>query len=246
MTNISGVESNQVIDVAIVGGGVSGAYAGWRLVKSQKNFQVGVYEMSDRIGGRLLSVQMPGMPHVYAEFGGMGFCDSQAIVSQLAGELNLNVVPFSYGDLNNLLYLRDKHLRLQELAEPSKLPYNLRFNERGMDSQQLFEYAVKSVLPNEGNLPPDYFTSDEWKHVRETWKVDGQYLYDISIWELLLKVLSNEAYSLCLDAGFYYSKLSNWNAAEAIAASISGRYQQEWKTIHNGYDKLPKTLAAEF
>ena len=52
--------SEDILDVAIVGGGVSGVYAAWRLRtdppkgKPQPNVQV--FEQSQRIGGRLLSV----------------------------------------------------------------------------------------------------------------------------------------------------------------------------------------------
>ena len=74
----SAVDSNQIIDVAVVGGGVSGAYAAWRLASHHKYSKIRLYELSDRIGGRLLSMTMPEMPHVKAELGGMYVTESQA------------------------------------------------------------------------------------------------------------------------------------------------------------------------
>ena len=50
------------IDVAIVGGGVSGIYSGWRLLTADNKRKVTVFEGSDRIGGRLLSARPPGFP----------------------------------------------------------------------------------------------------------------------------------------------------------------------------------------
>ena len=250
MTNSSGIDPSQAIDVAIVGGGVSGAYTGWRLVKSPENYNnVHLYELGDRIGGRLLSMPMPGMPHIYADFGGMTFAGSQAIVKNLAELLNLKVVPW-LGDnplewLNNLLYVRNVHLRVGDVVDPSKVPYNLRYNERGLSAEQLFIYAIKSILPNLGMLSADYCHSDSWQQLRETLTVEGEKLYDISIRELLLRVLGQEAYNYCWDTGYYFN-LSDWNAANSIEVNISLPFEQQWYGIENGYDQLPKTLAAQF
>ena len=246
MTNMSNVDSNQVIDVAIVGGGVSGAYVAWRLAAST-DLKVHLYELSDRIGGRLLSVTMPEMPHIHAEFGGMFFSESQAIVSKLIKDiLKLKVVPATYEEPNNLFYARNKHLRLKDLSDPLKVPYNLRPEELGKGSDDLFAYAIEQAINQGEPIPPDYFNSDQWKYDREHLKVEGNHLYNISIWDLLLKFLSQEAYSLCLDSGLFYSDLGTWNAAQAIETNMSVPYDDQWLTIENGYEQLPKALAAEF
>ncbi|GAB4304574.1 MAG: hypothetical protein Fur0025_46360 [Oscillatoriaceae cyanobacterium] len=237
---------NQVIDVAIVGGGVSGAYTGWRLMKSKKFAKVHLYELSDRIGGRLLSVPVPGMPHIQAELGGMFFSEAQAIVWELVKLMQLNVVEGTVEDENNLLYLRGKHLRFKDIPNPQQVPYNLQYQEMGMSSDDLYAYAVQSVIPTGKELTPDYFKSPQWQQIREHWQVQGEHLYNISIWDLLLKVLSSEAYNLCLDTGFFYSDLGTWNAAQAIESSMSVPYDQKWFMLEKGYEQLPKTLAAEF
>ena len=61
---------NRMLDVAIVGGGVSGVYSGWRLLTRGKRKRVTVFEASDHVGGRLLSVPAPGIPNLVAELGG--------------------------------------------------------------------------------------------------------------------------------------------------------------------------------
>lgn len=63
---------------------------------------------------------------------------------------------------------------------------------------------------------------------------------------MLLKEISNEAYNLCLNTGFFYSDLGTWNAASAIATSISLPYSDTWYIMADGYQTLPKTLATEF
>src|SRR5262245_39408625 len=70
--------------VAVVGGGVSGAYCAWRLAQPDAAAstilrasgvteapKMALFEASDRIGGRLWSFEPPGMPHLRAELGGM-------------------------------------------------------------------------------------------------------------------------------------------------------------------------------
>ncbi|MCW2936225.1 MAG: dependent oxidoreductase family protein, partial [Actinomycetia bacterium] len=86
---------DDVIDVAVIGAGVSGAYAAWRLLGPEARHSrtleelrrrrggplvVGLFEGSERVGGRLLSVTPPGMPHLHAELGGMRYVTSQPIV----------------------------------------------------------------------------------------------------------------------------------------------------------------------
>ena len=59
------------LDIAVVGGGVSGAYCAWRLQQEDSDARIALFEYSDRIGGRLYTVTLPGLPHVKAEVGGM-------------------------------------------------------------------------------------------------------------------------------------------------------------------------------
>ena len=118
------------LDVAIVGGGCSGAYSAWRLQQDRGADQsIGLCEYSDRIGGRLYSVTMPGLPNVKAELGGMRYIPTQHIlVADLVKHLKLETkdfpmgAPAPVGSNCNLFYLRGKHLRLHELADPEKVP----------------------------------------------------------------------------------------------------------------------------
>ncbi len=63
--------SQTTVDIAIIGGGVSGVYSAWKLKQKYPDKQIVVLEGSGRIGGRLLSVQPPDIPHMVAELGGM-------------------------------------------------------------------------------------------------------------------------------------------------------------------------------
>ncbi|MEC4894676.1 MAG: FAD-dependent oxidoreductase [Oscillatoria sp. PMC 1051.18] len=254
-SELTGIDANQVIDVAVVGGGVSGTYLGWRLATSKKYTKVHLYELSDRLGGRLLSVPMPEMPHVIAEFGGMGFLSCQEIVSQLVTHLNIPTKPFPVGSPNNLYYLRGKHLyqREEDLTNQTKVPYNLRQDEQGIHPAELTAKAFLQLIPELKNIQlGDRASLEKWQHLRETWQVDGQYLYNMALWELLLKTLSHEAYKFSADTNGYFFYYGTWNAAQAIEVQMVNpglENRNAWndaKTLQQGYQQLPETLAAEF
>src|SRR5438270_10453928 len=115
------------LDVAVVGGGVSGAYCAWRLQEEDAQARIALFEYSDRIGGRLFTVTLPGLPHVKAEVGGMRYIPTQhKMVANLIGHLKLPTkdfpmgAPAPVGSNCNLFYLRGRHLRLHELSAPAK------------------------------------------------------------------------------------------------------------------------------
>ncbi len=56
-------------DVAIIGAGISGTYAAWRLRHTGR--KIGIFEQWDRIGGRIHTHRLPGMPELHAELGAM-------------------------------------------------------------------------------------------------------------------------------------------------------------------------------
>ncbi len=77
------------LDVAIVGGGVSGVYAAWRLRQEHPYLRIRVFEASNRIGGRLHSFAFPQAPHLVAEAGGMRFLKEHRHVAPLIAHLAL-------------------------------------------------------------------------------------------------------------------------------------------------------------
>jgi monoamine oxidase len=90
--------SDGTLDTAVIGGGIAGLYAAWRLADGgDLANQVAVFEATDRIGGRLMSVSMPGTNGLVAEFGGMRFLTSQRIISSLVQHLGIDVRPFPMG-----------------------------------------------------------------------------------------------------------------------------------------------------
>jgi hypothetical protein len=75
------------IDVAVVGGGVSGLYAAWRLAEADPNLTVRLYEQGNRLGGRLRTLEAAGGSAV--ELGAIGVLEKHRLVMSLCNRLGL-------------------------------------------------------------------------------------------------------------------------------------------------------------
>ena len=137
-TNFQGVP---VEDVTIIGAGIGGTYTGWRLRNA--GLRIGIYEFSDRVGGRMYSRIFPDAPDIQVELGAMRIDTANNPRMVKAGfELGLKfaIFPEGLGKIpeHTLLYYRNTHLRTYELGGP-RTPYNLRPEER-LDPQLLAQY----------------------------------------------------------------------------------------------------------
>eukprot|EP01030_Chromulinospumella_sphaerica_P024572 gene24572-24660_t len=232
------------LDVAVIGGGCAGTYSAWRLQQELGEKQsIGLFEYSDRIGGRLYSVTIPGMPHVKAELGGMRYIPtSHILVADLIRHLDLPTKDFPMGAAKpvgsncNLFYLRGKHLRLHELADPDKVPYNLAWSERGLGPTNLQVQVMNNIYPNLAGLS----LCDQMKV-----KAFGKPLYEYGFWDLMFRVLSNEGYQFMRDAGGYDANVANASAVTQLPATEYSDDTQ-FLTLRDGYDMLPITLAKQF
>jgi lysine 2-monooxygenase len=232
------------LDIAVVGGGVSGAYSAWRLQQEKgAKAKIALFEYSDRIGGRLYTITMPGLPHVKAEVGGMRYIpDQHVMVNSLVNHLEIPTKDFTMGapapvgSNCNLFYLRGKHFRLHELSDPEKVPYNLAWSERGLGPTNLQVQVMNSIYPNLANLS----LCDQMKVT-----VFGKQLWKYGFWDLMYRVLSNEGYQFMKDAGGYDANVANANAVTQLPAT---EYSDETKflTLRDGYDQLPIQLVEQF
>src|SRR4051812_6764275 len=106
------------LDVAIVGGGVAGAYTAWRLGRAQPNLRIRLFEMSDRIGGRLRSVAFPQAPQLVGELGGMRFLEAHRHVFNVVKSLGLPQRGYPVFEAGDRLALRGKSFSYAEAGRP--------------------------------------------------------------------------------------------------------------------------------
>ena len=128
------------LDVAIVGAGISGSYAAWRL--STKGLKIGLFEMEDRVGGRIYTRRLEGGdtdgPDMNAELGALYYIPQQhQILNYTIHALNLTpseLRPQNHG--HTMYFLRGLRLHHQDLLT-NKVPYNLENHERNMSPELL-------------------------------------------------------------------------------------------------------------
>ena len=232
------------VDVAVVGAGVGGAYSAWRLKQQYPKKRIALFEYSDRVGGRLYSVPLPGMPNVNAELGGMRYIpDSQDFVRELIDNLGLPNrefpmgAPDDPGGMNNLMYLRRRLMRARDLTDPAKVPYLMNPTEQGMNPDQLQKYVMESLVPH-----ADKLTQDQWNEVTV---LNGEKLYKTGFWNLLYRVLTSEAYQFMDDAGGYYTNVANSTSVLSLPVFEFGP-NVKYRTLDAGYEKLPRSIVDSF
>jgi monoamine oxidase len=244
--------ANDILDVAIVGGGVSGVYSAWRLLTDGKQKSVTVFEASDRIGGRLLSVPAPKIPNMVAELGGMRILPAvqpritnliQVLNGHLRGSEQIVTYPFPVDQPQNLAYLRGTYLRLQDFTtHPKEVPYHLTFQEFGKTSGAIVIGAIEQIVPG---ITDSNLTEEQRQQMAREASFAGVPLYRQGFWNVLMRVMSGEAFQLAIDAGGYDSTLSNWNAADAIPWFLSDfGVDPKYEGFKNGFQQVPLTLAS--
>ena len=238
-----GLNRGDALDVAIVGGGVSGVYSGWRLLTENPSLRVAVFEGSNRIGGRLLSGRPPGIPNLRAELGGMRFLTSQPIVTALVKEVfKLRTYDFPVSEDSNIAYLRGEWLRDSDLTNPELLPYNLSWQEEGKSAGQVTVDAINQILPGATDM-----TDHERRIAVRTAEFGGRPLWKQGFWQVLFRVMSSEAYAFAKEAGGYDSTLTSWNAADAIPWYLSDfGTDAKYYGFTDGYETLPSDIADAF
>ena len=246
--------ADETIDVAIVGAGVSGVYAAWRLKQADPSLRIVVFEGGNHVGGRLLSVRPPDIDDMVAELGGMRILPAvQPLVKRLIDVLNaelpegeqIETYDFPVDQDQNIAYLRGVHLRLSEFAtNPRKVPYHLSFLERGGTAGTIIINAIEQIVP--GITDPG-LTEEQRREMAQNATFSDLPLYQQGFWNVLLRVISCEAYELGVDAGGYNSTLFNWNAADAIPWYLSDfGVDSRYKGFKQGFQQVPLSLARLF
>ncbi len=230
------------LDLAVVGGGVAGCYVAYRIGRARPDWAVGLFEGSERIGGRLLSLRPPETSDVRAELGGMRFRTSQPLICGIIDELALETRPFGTAHPDNRFFLRGAHLRAPDFADPSLVPYRLGVRHQARSPERLLLDAFETIVPRATAL-----TDEEWGVIQRTHRFEGEYLYEWGLRDLLLTVLGAEAYQFVVDGFGYHSDFGDRNAADALPwFLVDARAESENRTLVDGMDRLPRELASRF
>ena len=228
------------LDVAIIGGGVSGAYAAWRLAQARPDLRVRLFERSDRIGGRLYSVSFPQAPHLVAELGGMRFLDAHRHVGGVVHALGLPTRTFPVDRDANRVMLRGANFARTDIrAGAARFPYRIPDFDQRPDATY-FDRAIATVLPDAQRM-----SASDWRSIREGYRFRNKLLRDWSNRDLLLQGMSKEELAFSEDASGY----DDWIEGETGLDELDYYFVHDdeskpFRTIVGGYQHLPLELAA--
>jgi hypothetical protein len=218
-----GQTTPSTLDVAIVGGGMSGLFCAMRLQAAGLN--VGLFEASDRLGGRVMSVLLPGFSEEAAEIGAMRLRSTDTVEMKLVDTLLGPDAKADFAYPTQAWFLRDRLLRA--LDDPTMLPYGLDATERAIvaSGKDLLVETIRE-LAGAADMP---VTNDQ------------------GIWGLILKARSMEGRNFMVDSAGYNALTFNWNA-EAALPWFEEDFGSEtvYFKIRGGLQRLPIAIAAAY
>lgn len=201
-------------DIAIVGGGFTALYIAHRVIAATATAtaRIVILEAGTRLGGRILTEKRLG--HVM-EFGPMRFePDLQPNFASLLRELGIDTQqfpPYTAPHLPpdfNALTLEEIGAVVGDVDTPP--PFSL------------LRHGLKQLLGCAWDLDNDDI-KDANRDARKAWlkrncRFQGQYLWDLGLWEALASVLSKNAIDYIMQYGTFYHMISlNPNAADSIS-----------------------------
>jgi monoamine oxidase len=249
-------------NVAIIGGGISGLYAAWRIARATSDTRIDIFESDSRLGGRIWSQEIPGIPF-RAELGAMRFRSTHALFRATLEELRIPVRPFDVKPPQ--LRVRGRLLSAKELSEERCMrcnaggPYALKPQERGHSPEDLILDAIGALLKDlsfpylshgdahrvKQRISDGEISDEVWQTIKESGWYDNTPLFKIGFWNLLQHYLSNEAFQLVHDALSLESILGNWSAAEAIPWFVHDFANYEFSMVPGGMHEVIDRLERE-
>ena len=228
-----------VLDLAVIGAGAAGTYVAHRLQRAHPDWAISLFERSDRIGGRLRSMAVPGLDHPI-ELGGMRFLTSHPRVATVASAFALPTHPFDPTGGVERSFLRGRFGNGPG-DEQAGAGYDLPVGERGRSAEDLGVGAFEQIVPGASEL-----SADDWARVRGSHEYLGRAVIDWSLEEAMTTVLSSEAYRFVMDA-FGYDTPRAFNVADGMEYILGGgRGTGEARTPDDGMDAIPRALARSF
>jgi monoamine oxidase len=230
------------LDLAVVGGGVAGTFVAERMSRLRPEWAIALFERSDRVGGRLLSLWAEGIEAVRAELGGMRFRTSQPLVASLVDELGLATRPFRTVNPDNQYVLRGERLTASEFSTWDGAPYSLEDRYRRLTPGHVLFGAIDTVVP--GALA---MSDADWRAAKAGLAFLGRALSAWAIDELLDAVVGPDGRRFIEEGFGYESIFGDRNAADCIPwLVIEARPEDENQTLVDGMEALPRALAARF
>ncbi len=214
---------------------MAGLYATWRLLSGGvKPDRIGLFEASDRIGGRVLTVRPPYDDRLALDLGAHNFSSSHKLVGGLVERFGLNAVPSTGYSPASIIHLRGRSLTKAEVAR-SYL-------------RKPFAYGVSAYLQRRG---PARILRKALERMPAgpdgRRRLGGRPLADWTLPEALLEALSPEELRYLADRLIY----SFWHRPVQAEAALQWAVQEIFRGNHvmaelaGGMGELPEAFAKD-
>ena len=236
------------LDTVIIGGGITGLYTCLQLWKQKgPHHRIGLFEASNRFGGRIETVEMDGF---LAEYGPMRFeKHAQPLLMGLIQELGLATSYFppymAATDPESLYTLGHDDLWSASGRPPAQV-----------NALELLCLGILRVLQASGGDVDDPRDPRHWEWwsvldesyyhaLRTAMNFRGEPLRSTGFWNVLSTVLTHRALTKIINYGtFYHSIHQNPSAAECIIFWLRGLHPNETMVgIKEGSEALVSKLA---
>lgn len=216
-------------DVIIIGGGISGLYASYKLSDHEKPLKVALFEKDDHLGGKILTKKYDNF---LIEYGPLRFeTGVQSKVMKLFYQLGVEVEPvvgLSQSETmpnENLMTDEEKELFKED---QSSLGYSY--------ATRIMLMALKKVLQNQWDF--EFISIHESdleirkSILKKHGKFNGKHLYEYGILDVFKKVLSPECLRYVIQEGYFYYMIDkNPNAAEHICILLDILEALRWEFV---------------
>jgi monoamine oxidase len=231
------------VDVAIVGGGVSGLYAAWRLASSRSvSGEIAVFEASSRLGGKLWSHRFGVADEHPAELGAMFFGENHGLTRDLCVNA-LGLVADPVKPVPFLAHVNGRPFPIVEFGNDKLLQSGLDEAEKGLPYHGLLAQALRRIVPDLGELwPLGIRGRQETLAYLQTVTYKQKPLYQWGFAELLEDVLSANAIAALNGICGSNSVVENHNAYDMLVGFLY-QFTSTWYQLKDGYQRLPDELA---
>ena len=251
-------EIQDTSDIIIVGAGVSGLYAAWRLLKQDPKRSVSIFERLNRTGGRLdtdlikIKNEVDGNTTVRDEEGGMRFTYQMRELMSLFNGLNLCDQIVDFPMTTNRFFVRGHSFTAKEAAAHnhalwSEL-YDLAPAEQNQSPGTILNTIYNRILRANGvDEAPKNPTPEFWQEFRLTYTWKGVTLNKWQMGGLFSDMgYSKECIKMMVDTvGFQAPFLSTVSAGEAWQILEDFPKNPHYHTFRYGFSTLIKALQKE-
>src|SRR5215212_2005742 len=200
---------SEPLDLAVIGAGAAGAFVAHEMKIARPDWSIGLFERSDRIGGRLRSVSIEGIDHAI-ELGGMRFLASHTRVADLVEGWGLATHAFDATGEPERSYLRGVVAAGADARDAGR-GYELTDDQRGRTAVELAMSAFEQIVPGFQQLDHEGYVRR-----RAGGRLLGRPVTAWSIGEALETILGDEARRFVNDAFGYDSGLRAFCAPDLV------------------------------